>query len=131
MTSATLIQFGFSAWHPMTIAAERMLLGKLPPERGVYCIRCSSSALKLGPSDIVYFGKAENAAGIRRRIRQYFHPGHKNATSIRIKGEISARADFELAWLVVPFGRVKQMEDDLIAKFVRAYGARPPWNKRF
>jgi len=129
MNSAALTALGFGAWYPMNASTEKSLLATIPARTGVYAIRCSNANRAIGPSDLVYFGKAANLTGLKRRIRQYFHPGYDNATSLRIKALITACTDFELSWIEYPVDEVKQLEGQLIAQFERAYGILPPWNR--
>lgn len=84
----------------------------------------------MGMSDVLYFGKASNREGLHRRIRQYFHPGYGNATSLRIRKKIISSTNLELSWIECPADRTKEIEDRLLADFERAYGKLPLWNKR-
>ena len=99
MNSAGLRAFGFSTWHPLNLSAEKTVLASLPSRTGVYAIRCSNAQRAFGPSDLVYFGKATNADGLKRRTTKYFHPGHGNRTSIRIRAAFAACTDFKLSWI--------------------------------
>jgi hypothetical protein len=81
-------------------------------------------------ADLQHVGKATNAGGFKTRIRQYFHPGYGNATSIRIRGEFSVCTDFEVSWFEVPAEQAAKIETLLIASYEKAHGALPPWNKR-
>jgi len=130
MNSATLLHLGFVTWHPLNLAAKKSLLALLPSRTGVYAIRSCNSQRVLGPSDLVYFGKATNAKGLKRRINQYFHPGHGNRTSLRIRGEFAECIDFELSWIEFPAEQAVKVEAQLIADYEKAHGALPPWNKR-
>jgi len=130
MNSAALNVFGFRTWHPLNLSTEKTLLASLPSRTGVYAIRCSNAHRSFGPSDLVYFGKATNADGLKRRITQYFHPGHGNQTSLRIRAEFADCTDFELSWIEYPADQAAQVESLLIAGYEKAHGALPPWNKR-
>jgi excinuclease UvrABC nuclease subunit len=130
MNSAMLIPLGFGPWHPLNLLAEKALLASLPARTGIYAIRCSNPKRNLGPSDLVYFGKATNADGLKRRIRQYFHPGHGNRTNIRIRAEFSSCMDFEVSWIELPVDQAAKIEALLIANYEKGHGALPPWNKR-
>ena len=83
-----------------------------------------------GHSDLVYFGKATNGHGLKTRIRQYFHPGYGNLTSLRIKAEVVGCTYFELSWVTRPVDQEKLLEALLINSFIEAHGSLPPWNKR-
>lgn len=72
MNSATLSVVGFRTWHPLNLSAEKSLLASLPSRTGVYAIRCSNTQRSFGLSDLVYFGKATNAEGLKRRIINKF-----------------------------------------------------------
>lgn len=128
--SAGLLPFGFGSWHPLNQSAEKALLASLPASTGVYAIRCSNSQRSFGPSDLLYFGKATNAGGLKTRIRQYFHPGRGNLTSIRIRAEFSACTDFQLSWAVLQADEAVKVETLLIVSYEKVYGLLPPWNKR-
>lgn len=130
MNSATLSPLGFRSWHALNLSDERALLALLPASTGVYAIRCSNPQRLNGPSDVVYFGKATNANGLKRRIRQYFHPGYGNSTSIRIRAEFSSCTDFELSWIELPPEQAANMEALLIATYEKVHGSLPPWNNR-
>lgn len=130
MNSAALLPLGFSTWQPLSLSAEKALLASLPARTGVYAIRCSNPVRNFGPSDLAYFGKATNAGGLKTRIRQYFHPGYGNGTSIRIRGEFSVCTDFQLSWVEFPRDQAVNIETLLIASYEKAHGVLPPWNKR-
>lgn len=130
MNSAALAPLGFGAWHPLNLPAEKTLLAALPFLPGVYAVRCLNSQSFSGPSDLVYFGKATNLKGLNQRIRQYFHPGYRNATSLRIRAAISNCSDFELSWVEQPVDKAKELESWLIARYEEVHGMLPPWNKR-
>ena len=130
MNSATLSSFGFASWHPLNLSAEKSLLAIIPSSTGVYAMRCRNSQRICGPFDLVYFGKATNADGLKTRVRQYFHPGHGNKTSLRIGAEFANCADFELSWIEFPSDRAVKVETLLIASYEKQHGALPLWNKR-
>jgi len=130
MNSEALGPFGFATWHPLNLSVEKSLLALLPSRTGVYAIRCCNSQRVFGASDLVYFGKATNADGLKTRIRQYFHPGHGNRTSLRIRAEFACCTDFELSWIEFPAHQAVKAEALLIASYEKAHGALPPWNKR-
>lgn len=130
MNSAALLPLGFHSWHALTLSDEKALLRIIPALSGVYTIRCSNPQRLIGPSDVVYFGKATNANGLKTRIRQYFHPGYGNRTSLRIRAEFSKCTDFELSWIELPPDQAVETEALLIAAFEKTYGVLPPWNRR-
>lgn len=130
MNSTSLAPFGLTNWYALNLAAEKSLLAIVPSRAGVYAIRCCNSQRICGPSDLVYFGKATNAAGLKTRIRQYFHPGHGNRTSLRIRAEFANCSDFELSWIEFQADQAGRVESLLIASYEKAHGGLPPWNKR-
>ena len=130
MNSAALAPFGLTTWHPLNLSGEKSLLALLPSRTGVYAIRCCNHQRAFGSSDLVYFGKATNANGLKTRIRQYFHPGHGNGTNLRIRAEFAGCSDFELSWAESPADQAAKVEAMLIASFENAYGVLPPWNRR-
>ncbi len=90
MDSHDLTERGFGGWSTFSIATEHDLLARLPREQGVYAILLAAClARHRGSSDIAYIGSAANKGGLRARIRQYFHPGHENWTSLAMRVRIS------------------------------------------
>ena len=130
MTSAALTTLGFGVWYPLNLSAKKALLAALPFRPGVYAIRCCNSQRVLDGSDLFYFGKATNLNGLNRRIRQYFHPGHGNATSLRIRSEIVGCCDFEVSWTDGPPNKARALESYLIESYEHEHGRLPPWNKQ-
>jgi excinuclease UvrABC nuclease subunit len=129
MTSSDLLSYGFVSWYPFTLDNEKTLLKLLPARPGVYAMRCRKPSDIAGSSDIVYFGKAANQAGLKQRIRQYYHPGNANRTSLRIRALLTDCADFEISVVETAVDAARHLESKLIGKYKAAHKNRPPWNK--
>jgi hypothetical protein len=129
VTSADLLDYGFVVWYPFTIENEKTLLKLLPAAPGVYAVRCRKPSDIAGGSDIVYFGKAANRSGLRQRIRQYYHPGHANRTSLRIRALLTDCANFEISFVETAREAAEPLEKKLISKYKASHKNRPPWNK--
>ena len=87
--------------------------------RGVYRVRAKRSQRRLvGDSDIMYFGKATNAEGLKRRLTQYFHPGHLQTTCLKIREQIELPPEgFEVAWTTCESEEAKRLEARLVREF--------------
>ena len=102
MKADDLHDLGFSAWAPFNKAHKGLILDNLPELPGLYAIAGPSQAQKLGNSDLVYIGCAANQEGLRRRVRQYFHPGSSQRTSQRINSLVMSGAQDGLSYAVAP-----------------------------
>lgn len=132
MKSSDLASYGFGVWSPFSKLAKSSLIASLPSRPGVYAIRyCQESTRGTGTSDILYFGPATNAQGIKNRIRQYFSPGPTQWTNIRILVLMGDCADYELAYVATDsIPEAKMLEAVLLEKYEREHGELPPENKR-
>lgn len=130
MDSDDLTERGFGGWFPFSHATERDLLARLPKERGVYAILLKDHvARRHGSSDVAYIGRAANQGGLRQRIRQYFHPGHENWTSLAMKARISdPDAGLRLGFFVTD--DAKQLESELLLQFETEHGQLPSFNRQ-
>jgi len=84
-----------------------------------------------GESDIAYIGKAGNKDGIKRRISQYYYPGHDNRTSLRMKEvHLVEHSDLVLGYRVVTGKEAAETaERELLRRFKEEHGELPPFNK--
>ena len=132
MRSTDLSGHGFGTWFPFSKAGKFALIASLPAAPGVYAIRCCREFTRnRGSSDILYFGSATNAQGIKNRIRQYFSPGPTQRTNIRILALIGDCDDYELAFVVtMSIPEAKMLEATLLEKYEGEHGELPPENKR-
>jgi excinuclease UvrABC nuclease subunit len=132
VNSSDLTKYGFGTWLPFSRANEPNLLSLLPTRPGAYAIRRSTPFQRhVGLSDILYFGSAANARGLKNRLRQYFHPGHLQRTNIRILNLVGSSSDFEVS--VAPTDCIpdaKLLESMLLSDYETEHGELPPENKR-
>jgi hypothetical protein len=132
MNSKNLEARGFIGWFIFEPSQERALLNHLPTEQGVYVIISHVPKNYLvGHSDILYFGKAANeSGGIRQRVRQYFHPGWDNRTSLRNNEFMKEHEGLSIGYLLADKSMVKHIEEKLIAEFKASHGTRPFLNRQ-
>ena len=84
MNSTSLTAHGMSNWHAFSHLVETRLLAALPTSPGVYAILLPQpEPRRQAASDIAYIGLAVNQKGLRGRVRQYFHPGHRRPRTSR------------------------------------------------
>ena len=132
MNSSDLGQQGFRSWGAFNFANERSLLAAAPTNKGVYTVRAKKpQQRRIGQSDIMYFGKATNYEGLKRRLTQYYHPGHSQTTNLEIRRQIEiAPDDFEVAWVTCESEEeAKRLEARLVEEFLSDHGENPPWNR--
>ena len=132
MNSQQLARVGFKQWHTSSLTSEISLLSSLPSNKvGIYIVRFAApQALRLGQSDLAYIGKATNSGGLKQRVRQYYHPGHRNATSLRLQANIQSH-QVELAHICLTTAdRSAVVEAALLHGFREQHGQLPPWNCR-
>lgn len=100
-----------------------------PAETGVYIIMLQDreTDYPMGKSDIVKIGKSEFKQGIRRRWYNYYNPGPTQHTNIRLKPKFE-KQPHTIAWLLLPKGDAKRMEDRLLLEFKREHGQFPAYN---
>jgi excinuclease UvrABC nuclease subunit len=117
---------------PFNRANELNLLSLLPTRPGAYAIRRSTPyQRRIGLSDILYFGSAANARGLKNRLSQYFHPGHLQRTNIRILNLVGGSSDFEVSVASTDsIPDAKFLESTLLAAYEAEHGELPPENKR-
>lgn len=133
MNSSDLKQHGVSTWAAFAHIAERALLAALPTSTGVYVILFPQAEQRLrGASDIAYIGRAGNQNGIRGRVRQYFHPGHRQSTNIAMRQRIcDPGCTLRLGFVVTDtVGTARRLESDLLLRFEREHGELPPYNRQ-
>ncbi len=132
MKSSDLASYGFGIWSPFSKAGKSALIASLPVKPGMYATRCCREfARRIGSSDILYFGSATNAQGIKHRVRQYFSPGPTQRTNIRILTLIGDCADYELAFVATnSIPEAKMLEATLLEKYEGEHGELPPENRR-
>lgn len=84
-----------------------------------------------GESDIAYVGRATNRNGIRGRIRQYFHPGWRQATNQAMKARLLQGVVLEFAHVITATSAAAiDLESELLLAFEAEHGERPPFNKQ-
>jgi len=132
MQSSDLQNHGFGTWFSFNRASEASLWSQVPNRPGAYAIRCSTPYhRRIGSSDILYFGSATNAQGLKNRLRQYFHPGPTQRTNIRLLKLVGDCSDFEVAVSpTVTIPDAKFLESTLLAAYETDHGELPPENKR-
>jgi excinuclease UvrABC nuclease subunit len=130
--SSDLTKYGFGAWLPFSRANEPLLLPQLPTRPGAYVIRRSTPyQRRKGLSDILYFGSAANARGLKNRLSQYFHPGPTQRTNIRILNLVGGSSDFEVSVVTTDsIPDAKFLESTLLEAYEAEHGELPPENKR-
>jgi excinuclease UvrABC nuclease subunit len=123
---------GISSWTSFACATERELLASLPELPGVYVVVLAEPAPRIiGRSDIAYIGKATNRGGLRGRVRQYFHPGPTQSTNLRMNERIlPPDCTLRIGFIVTEStDAARHLEADLLARFGREHGERPPFNR--
>jgi len=126
MNSITLLNLGFCEWKSLENAIK-----SAPENKGVYAFRSSTSIpLTIGLSDIMYIGRAQSDSKgshtIKHSLREYKHPGHSQKTKIRV-GQKALAERWQVSWMLAD--APKQMECDLLQRFVCEHGEKPPENK--
>jgi hypothetical protein len=132
MTSDDLAAHGFERWRPFSRAGEYTLLSAAPSAPGVYCMRSirQNFVRKKRGSDILYIGSAANRGGLRGRLRQYLHPGHRQPTNLRMLARCGDSDEFEIAFTVTTTSdAAKRLEADLLRAFLADHGELPPENR--
>ncbi len=132
MNSNDLVLIGVKGWFAFSLESEKELLRQLPDTKGVYIIIFKSNKPRTnGTSDIAYIGKAGNQAGIRHRIRQYFHPGWDNKTGLRMKKEIQDNPNLLLGFIATSDKEnAAKLESQLLIQFEEDHKQMPPFNKQ-
>jgi hypothetical protein len=65
------------------------------------------------------------------RLRQYFHPGWRQATNLRILALVRQSTEFELGFVAVASpAKAKALEAELLERYERDHGELPPENRR-
>ena len=115
---------GISEWHPF----NKETVKSAPGQHGIYIFRMAQSKrfgrLK-GESDILYIGSAKGGRGLRGRLQQYFSPGHRQLTNIRIHA-MAKKYDMEIAWY--PYAEASNLELQLLRQYFEDHDELPPLN---
>ncbi len=132
MNSNDLTLIGVKGWFDFSLGGEKELLRQLPDSKGIYIIKFKSTQSRTnGTSDIAYIGKAGNQGGIRHRIRQYYHPGWDNKTSLRMKKEIQDNPNLLLGFITTSDKEnAAILESQLLIQFEDEHKEMPPFNKQ-
>ena len=132
MQSSELLLEGFQAWQRFHPDSESALLASLPLSLGVFAVRRRQPyQLSVGESDIAYVGYGTNEKGLRRRVRQCFHPGWKQSTNPRILEAIEGPGAFELSWLeCTTADEARRLVKDLLQRYRNEHGQLPPLRRR-
>jgi excinuclease UvrABC nuclease subunit len=121
------------AWAAFTRVSERALLSSLPTLPGVYIVLLpEAEARRKGASDIAYIGCAANQRGLRGRVRQYYHPGPTQRTSLAMRQRLCAHdCRLHLGFVITDTpAAAKRLESDLLIQFERDHGELPPYNRQ-
>lgn len=115
---------GISEWHPF----NKETVESAPGQHGIYIFRTAQSKrfgrLK-GESDILYIGSTKGGRGLRGRLQQYFSPGHRQLTNIRIHA-MAKKYDMEIAWY--PCAEAGNLELQLLRRYIDDHDELPPLN---
>jgi excinuclease UvrABC nuclease subunit len=132
MDSNDLKKRGFGVWQPFGLTSEHTLLRELPTSFGVYSMRLSNSEpMTQGSSDIAYIGRATNQNGVLGRIRQYFHPGWRQSTNLKMKARLVDGIKLEIAFVTTADAESAiHLESELLLLFEAEHTQKPPYNKQ-
>ena len=122
MNSITLKMHSIFDWH---LFSERKII-LAPTTSGIYIMRKSQGqqfGRLCGESDILYIGSTKTS--LKKRLRQYFHPGPTQLTNIRINYMLTLHA-VEISWLISAQPRV--FEAELLQEYFEDHDELPPFN---
>jgi hypothetical protein len=115
---------GISEWYP----SNKESLKNAPVQHGIYIFRIAQSkrfGRLRGESDILYIGSTKGGRGLRGRLQQYFSPGHRQLTNIRIHA-MAKKHDMEIAWY--PCEEAGNLELQLFRRYFEDHDELPPLN---
>lgn len=131
MNSKYLLQSGFSGSVRLKIEGEQNF-EKIPIKAAVYALVYQKLFRRLkGNSDIIYIGSTFNRRGLRKRIRQFLHPGPTQTTSIRVNALIREIGSVAVYWRLMNKRNVRKKEKSLLKKYYNDHRELPPLNMRF
>lgn len=115
---------GISKWYPFS----KESLKDAPVQHGIYIFRSAQSkpfGRLRGQSDILYIGSTKGSRGLRGRLQQYFSPGHRQFTNIRIHA-MAKKYAMEIAWC--PYAEAGNLELQLLRRYFEDHDELPPLN---
>src|SRR5689334_18107560 len=132
MTSHDLTAEGFACWTKFNRHVKADVLGSAPRSFGVYVIRKTEPVQCIrGQSDIIYIGSACNEKGLRGRIGQYYSPGWRQSTNLRILKLTEDSDDYEIGWRqTTTKSEAVGLEQLLLERFFNDHGERPSENRK-
>lgn len=134
MNSCDLDREGFGEWCQwlrFALEAREEALAQVPHLPGVYVVRyCRMFGRFKGESDIVYIGSGKGTGGLKARLKQYFSPGHRQSTNIRIRNLLGESSEFEFSIRrTATSDDARALEVELLKRYLQDHKELPPGNR--